>query len=440
MSKATIKCPSCGKQVQAAMRYCGWCGFDLKVGNSERVDSLPRPGQKAEQKPVSQPAQQPVQQSAQQPAAQVEKAQPTAPRQPMREPEQKPVQPQKRTPAKKPNPAKPVPQQKPVNRNRRPASKTANNAVPPHKKNTGTVIAILAAAAIIVIIAVILIIRMNASDSQPTPPDNTADVHVMNANGEETPDVSNTPAATDKPEDTAEPDATDAPTPTQEPEDINGTVYVTGSGVNLRSGPGTTYDVIESLTRGTELERTGTTNGWSRVIYNGEECYISSALISTEKPEDLEEPEQTPAAEQPEETPAPEQSDTPATAVSDTVVVRSSAHIRSGPGTDNSSLGIVAAGTELERTGVSGDWSRVKYNGQEGYISNNLITEKGAEGTVTIVSKANIRSGPGTSYDILGTEDVGTVLTKKDHTASNWYEVDYNGQTGYIAGNMVKEN
>ena len=49
-----------------------------------------------------------------------------------------------------------------------------------------------------------------------------------------------------------------------------------------------------------------------------------------------------------------------------------------------------------------------------------------------------MRSGPGTGYTILGQAEVGTNLTISGYADNNWYKVSFNGQTGYIAGNLVK--
>ena len=48
-----------------------------------------------------------------------------------------------------------------------------------------------------------------------------------------------------------------------------------------------------------------------------------------------------------------------------------------------------------------------------------------------------VRSGPGTGYSILGQANVGDKLTLLGTADNNWYKVSYNGQTGYIAGNLV---
>ncbi len=46
-------------------------------------------------------------------------------------------------------------------------------------------------------------------------------------------------------------------------------VYTISSGTNLRSGPGTTYDVVASLASGVALERDGNTGSWGEVKYKG---------------------------------------------------------------------------------------------------------------------------------------------------------------------------
>jgi uncharacterized protein YgiM (DUF1202 family) len=68
------------------------------------------------------------------------------------------------------------------------------------------------------------------------------------------------------------------------------------------------------------------------------------------------------------------------------------------------------------------------------------VSVTASSGTLTIASKANIRSGPGTSFAILGVVDVGTTLDITGVTNTNWYQVTYNGQTGFVAGNLITKN
>ncbi len=50
---------------------------------------------------------------------------------------------------------------------------------------------------------------------------------------------------------------------------------VTGSGVNMRSGPGTSYSVVTSLSRNTAVTLTGESGNWYKVRYGGLSGYIS---------------------------------------------------------------------------------------------------------------------------------------------------------------------
>lgn len=61
-------------------------------------------------------------------------------------------------------------------------------------------------------------------------------------------------------------------------------VYATGM-VNVRKGPGVEYEIIAVLNYGEAIRRIGVgSNDWSRVLYRGEEAYMHSSLISTERP------------------------------------------------------------------------------------------------------------------------------------------------------------
>ncbi|MCD7807927.1 MAG: SH3 domain-containing protein [Erysipelotrichaceae bacterium] len=68
--------------------------------------------------------------------------------------------------------------------------------------------------------------------------------------------------------------------------DVNETVYVINtSTLNIRSGASTSYSQIGTLSKGTSVKRTGTSDaGWSRIEYNGQTAYASSKYLSTTKP------------------------------------------------------------------------------------------------------------------------------------------------------------
>ena len=78
---------------------------------------------------------------------------------------------------------------------------------------------------------------------------------------------------------TPEPTPTPTPVPTPSTSEIR---YVsTRAGLNVRSGPGTNYSIVDCLTYGTQITVYEDSNGWSR-IGNGQ--YVASQYTSTTKP------------------------------------------------------------------------------------------------------------------------------------------------------------
>lgn len=99
---------------------------------------------------------------------------------------------------------------------------------------------------------------------------------------------------------TAAPSVTPAPSYTVSP--AEGTVYIQGIGVRIRTGPGTGYGILGSANTGYSLQRTGTVNGWTRVVYGGMTGYVYSQYITDNDPT----PTATPApTAQPQTTPVP---------------------------------------------------------------------------------------------------------------------------------------
>ena len=302
------------------------------------------------------------------------------------------------------------------------------------------------------------VVVLPAEAPEATEPPQAEEVHVATADelmgGEEETEPTAAPAA----ESELDENVTGSPSiDGMEVTPVGGTVYVTGSGVNLRSGPGTSYAVSTTLSRGTKLVRTGTVNGWTQVQYDGAEYYVSSSLISTVDPTggEGEDAIVTPA---PTAAPAANTSGGSAYTVTDgsgTLTVTSDVNVRSGPGTGYSVLGVAKAGQTLTATGTAedGKWYRVNYDGKTGYVNRKLVNASGysagtststpapaaTSGTLEVISDVNIRSGPGTGYSILTTAKAGETLEFVSHTASNWYEVKQGDQTGYVAGNLVRE-
>jgi len=77
-------------------------------------------------------------------------------------------------------------------------------------------------------------------------------------------------------------------------------------------------------------------------------------------------------------------------------------------------------------------------NGIESYLKNNVILQPQnpiSTGTVT-VDDLNVRSGYGTSYNIIGTLSKGTKVQIIE-TNNGWHKILFNGRYGYVSGHYV---
>lgn len=74
-----------------------------------------------------------------------------------------------------------------------------------------------------------------------------------------------------------------APEPTPEPQ---GSMYATTE-LNIRSGPGDDYDVVDTVETGTKLKVTDETDGeWTEIVYEDESRWVTSEYLAKKKPAD----------------------------------------------------------------------------------------------------------------------------------------------------------
>ena len=197
--------------------------------------------------------------------------------------------------------------------------------------------------------------------------------------------------------------------------------------VHLRSGPGTNYDSQGVLAEGTVLTVTDTSNSeWYAVRTSGGTTgYIFSQYIAIGD------------------------SDSGSTAKTTEYV-----HLRSGPGTNYSSKGVIASGTAITVTDTSNsEWYAVRLsNGTTGYMFSEYISMSGGssssgsdsvpstESTAAKVTEyVNVRSGPGTNYTSKTVIASGTSITVTDRSNAEWYAVKLsNGMTGYIFSQYIQ--
>ena len=79
-------------------------------------------------------------------------------------------------------------------------------------------------------------------------------------------------------------------------------------------------------------------------------------------------------------------------------------------------------------------------DGIEEYLKSNVIIEESqmaASGKVINANSLNVRKGPSTSFDIIGTLNGGDEV-KIVGKSNDWYKIEYNGVYGYVSGSYIE--
>ena len=131
---------------------------------------------------------------------------------------------------------------------------------------------------------------------------------------------------------------------------------VIGDYVNIRTGPGTDYGVVECLRKGEQLTVTDRSNSsWYAVEYKGLTGFMASGYLSVTEEEIYV--------------------DTPVYSGGEGYVNAMYVRFRSGPGSEYSVLGEYNKGKALSIAGTYGDWYACIIDGREGYIHSAYVTE-----------------------------------------------------------------
>ncbi len=207
---------------------------------------------------------------------------------------------------------------------------------------------------------------------------------------------------------------------------------ITGDIVNVRKGPGTSYEVVETLAAGREVSVLGEEAGWYQIQWNNSNGYVLRDYVALNGSSSKS---------------------------ANATVTGGTINVRSGPGTENSRVTLVAEGKRVTVLNKEGDWYYVMVEDQTGYIycefllldgdsepvaaskapASSSQSSKSTTGNATISGgdTINVRTGPGTGYNrvtVIGEGKRVTILAEE----GGWFKISFDGQTGYILGDYVK--
>ncbi|MBO2516004.1 MAG: hypothetical protein CW338_01835 [Clostridiales bacterium] len=257
----------------------------------------------------------------------------------------------------------------------------------------------------------------------------------------------NTPAATP---------AKTAPTSTPKVSSASGTGYVTSDTLNMRQGAGKQYDIILILHKNDQVAITGESGDYYQVKAGGKTGFVAKAYITQTKPSSTVKTAEPTA-----------KSTTSADTVSykaTGIVNAVSVNMRENPSVSSGLIARIPDKTQLNITGISGDFYKISYNGKTGYVAKAYVSiientlgktatpkpEKTSSpkpaATVKIETMnetghvnsgtLNVREAPSSAAAVIGQLKVNASV-KITGSTGDYYRISYNGSTGYVMKSYV---
>jgi uncharacterized protein YraI len=228
--------------------------------------------------------------------------------------------------------------------------------------------------------------------------------------------------------------------------------------VNVRSGPGTQYDIIGQLNSGNEVHITGRSDDesdWLRVDFQGSDGWLAYFTVTV-----LGDLDQLPLV-----SPLDDQESTPVHIVTPITLQATSSvfvttyrrvNVRSGPGSEYLSVGNLEAGSTADVTGRSNDneWLRIDFGDTSGWVAFFVVSLTGSLDNIEIVEvsaealteepqntlemvtryNTNLHEQPTLDSPILDIIPFNTPLQidERSDEAGSWLHVSYNDHEGWL--------
>ncbi|MDR2589541.1 MAG: SH3 domain-containing protein [Oscillospiraceae bacterium] len=198
--------------------------------------------------------------------------------------------------------------------------------------------------------------------------------------------------------------------------------------VNLRATASDNSNIIRTLPKDTNVEvlendiLDNKGDKWSRVSHNGANGFILSRLLTSGATVTVETPLRTIGG----------------------------VNLRAAASDTSSVIRTLAKGTsvdvlENDILDNKGDkWSRVTHNGTNGFILSRLLTSGDVAESNTVIatmktvgSGVRLRTGPGTTFDIIRELAVNVNVEVLEHQSNGWSRVRHNNSIGFIKSSLL---
>jgi len=197
----------------------------------------------------------------------------------------------------------------------------------------------------------------------------------------------------------------------------------TASAVYMRSEPQNGAAIVCTIPENTTIQKVSQNGNWYQVSYNGKTGYIYKKFLKQTG-------ETAAPAQQPQETTStPAQKEDKPQETTGTVYTTAGVNMRTQPKNGSAVICVVPQGTQVQKTGTSGNWVQISYNNQIGYVYNKYLSDKstGAAQNTTQPSNTTDNTTTNTTTTTKG-EEFSDVLGSK----TTYYNSSVKGRTTNI--------
>lgn len=196
------------------------------------------------------------------------------------------------------------------------------------------------------------------------------------------------------------------------------------SGVNIRSGPGTKYDIIGGLSAGQRITAVGKpSNGWMKVRFNGSPAYVSAQYLDLKKGN---------------------KAASPANIYTKGVKLATAPlNVRSGPSLGSKVVGYVSDGQKVSLTGKqSKGYAEILYGGTRAWVTAQYLVSSMNDlprdtGSRYATADLLIRTTTDSDFNIVTTVKKGTELHATGATRNGYAQIIYNNAVRWVTAKYL---
>ncbi len=204
------------------------------------------------------------------------------------------------------------------------------------------------------------------------------------------------------------------------------TATVTATALNVRQSASTSSSVIGTVRKGQTVNVTKkVSDSWYEIEYGNGVGYVHGSYITLNG-----------------------SSGGSGTVIQTGTVTANSLNVRKIPSTSGARLGGLSKGATVNIVGSSGDWYQINYGSGTAYVHKDYVQVGGSSSsggtatqTATVTASAlNVRRSASTSSGVMGTVRKGQTVEVVQKVNDTWYQINYNGSTGYVHGSYISLN